>query len=516
MLVNSIKVPENIKTKICVIGTGVGGGTVAKKLQELGADFIIIEAGGVSGESTIVQKNHIGRDFGIRRTTSIQLGGTSNLWHGVLSPLDKIDFKKRDWIPHSGWPIKLDDLKPYYIEAAKLLGVDNFEYFFAESLTPDLTEKLNELKFNREYLDNKLFQQPLPTINFKHIVREITKNSDNQHCYYNAAALELLTNDSGNNVTKLLVGTQNKHQFYIEAEQFILAAGTLETPRLLLNSKTVVKSGLGNKGDNVGRYLADHPMGNLCQLEFSNPQKAHIYSDYKFCRNIKIKSGFVLAKNLQHEKKLPNHSFFLRPSFIKGINDESEKVKLSLLAFKDKGVTFNDFLRVITNLNTIRQILAYKFSLDVTYKYADLFFVTEQLPNPDSRVTLSTKNDRFGYPIADINWQLMPEDIDSMKVWFKLLLTNCFPKEYYHFTHTLDDFDWDNILTSAIHHVGTARMADNENEGVVDKNQRVFGQDNLYICDGSIFSTAGSANVSFTTSALACRLAHYFSTNKLV
>ncbi len=516
MLVNSINVSKNIKTKICIIGTGIAGGTIAKKLQEKNADFILVEAGDILGESSIIQKNHVGRNFGFRRTTSIQMGGTSNLWHGVLSPFDKIDFEKRDWIPHSGWPITFNDLKPFYVEAAKLYGVDNFGYFSEETLSPELRDKLKELEFNREYLKNKLFQQPLPAMNFKSVIREITENSDKRHCYYNAAALELITKSSGSNVIKVLVGTKNKHQFYIEAEQFIIAAGTLETPRLLLNSKSVIQSGLGNKADNVGRYLADHPMGNLCQLEFIKPQKAHIYSDYKFCRNTKIKSGFLLAENLQKQHKLPNHSFFLRPSFIKGISDESEKVKLSLLAFKDGGVTFSDFVRVVTNLNTIRQILAYKFSLDVTYEYADLFFVTEQLPNPNSRVTLSTTLDRFGYPIAEINWQLMQEDIDGMKTMYKILLTSCFPENNFHFTHSLDDFDWQNILTSAIHHVGTARMAENEGEGVVDVNQKVFGIENLYICDGSIFSTAGSANVSFTTSALACRLASHLRTKKII
>lgn len=121
-------------------------------------------------------------------------------------------------------------------------------------------------------------------------------------------------------------------------------------------------------------------MGNLCQLEFLNILYIQI-------QNMKIKTGLELTDEKQKQLKLPNHNFYLRPSFVKGIDNESEKVKLSLLAFKD-GVW-----KVLTNLNVIRQIVAYKFSLDVTFKYADLFFVTEQIPNENSYVGLSDKKD---------------------------------------------------------------------------------------------------------------------------
>ncbi len=155
------------------------------------------------------------------------------------------------------------------------------------------------------------------------------------------------------------------------------------------------------------------------------------------------------------------------------------------------------------------QILAYKFSLNVTFKYADLFFVTEQIPNPNSNVTLSEKKDKWGYPISKVNWQVMDEDIKTMKVWFELLLTKLFPKEHYKFTHTLNDFNWEEIFTSAIHHVGTCRMGKDKSEGAIDKDLKVFDVDNLYVCDGSIFTTAGNVNNGLTICAFACRLAKH-------
>nr|WP_295226411.1 GMC family oxidoreductase [Seleniivibrio sp.] len=216
-----------------------------------------------------------------------------------------------------------------------------------------------------------------------------------------------------------------------------------------------------------------------------------------------------MTEEKQKQLALPNNNFYLRPSFVKGIDNESEKIKLSLLSFKDGKVSLTDVWKVITNPNVVRQILAYKFSLNVTFKYADLFFVTEQIPNFDSSVTLSDQKDKWGYPISRVNWQVTKYDIDSMRVWFKLLLTELFPRESYKFTHTINDFNWEDIFTSAIHHVGTARIGNGENDGVVNANLKVFGLDNLYICDGSIFTTAGNVNNGFTISAFACRLAEY-------
>ena len=102
-----------------------------------------------------------------------------------------------------------------------------------------------------------------------------------------------------------------------------------------------------------------------------------------------------------------------------------------------------------------------------------------------------------------------------MQKAFSLLNSKAFPDDYIKFTHSPQDLDWEDTFTSAAHHVGTARMSDSAESGVVDKDLKVFGINNLYVCDGSVFSTSGNVNSSFTISALACRLAdHLIKGNK--
>lgn len=503
MLIKGIN--ELVKVDICIIGTGIAGGTLINKLAQKGKNFLVLEAGDLNGNSDNVTYENIGREFGIRSTTSIQLGGTSNLWHGVLSPLDAIDFEKRDWVENSGWPIKLDDLMPYYKEAAKALKVEDFDFFDTDKLSNELKDKLDDMRFNRNILRNKMFQQPLPETNFKQGILDIVENSQSHHLLLNSPALKFEINNNGK-VQWVIIGNNDGTTSKIEADTFIVAAGALESPRLLLNSV------INNK--NIGKYLMDHPMGNLCQVQFKHEQKAHIYSAMKYKAHIAIKTGLELVESLQEKMKFLNHTFYMRPSFKKGVNNETEKIKLSLLAFKDGGLTFKDVWRVLTNLNVIYQIVTYKLSLDTTYKYADLFFVTEQIPSVNSNVMLSNKKDKWGYPISKVNWQVDKKDLEVMDEWYNLLKNEALGDDDYIFTHEFKDINWNKNFTSAAHHVGTCRMGHDENEGVVDKNLKVFGVDNLYVCDGSIFTTAGNVNNGLTISAFACRLAEHLGNDK--
>lgn len=491
--------PKAVKTQICIVGSGIGGGTVAQYLKNSNYEITVIEAGGLSKPTKNVSYETTGRNFGLRTTTAIQVGGTSNLWHGVLSPLDPIDFNERKWIPFSGWPISYEDLEPFYNHAFKFLKIEKPNYFYIKNLTNFMKSQLMDVNFSKTYLRHKVFQQPIPPVNFKDIIVNLCESSQSNHLYYNSTALELVS--EGSRIVSLIVGNLDGSTSSIEADKFIIAAGALETPRLLLNSNI--------ENDNIGRFLMDHPMGNLCQMELKIPRKIPIYTDLKYSKNMKLKVGFELLDDVQKKLKLPNHCFYLRPSFIKGINNASEKVKLALLSFKDGKVSLYDLFKLVRNPNVVRQIITYKFSLDITVKYADLFFVTEQTPNPDSRVSLADITDLWGYRRSSVDWVVSSEDIKSMKQFFDLLRNELFNNSEYKFTHSADDFQWEDIYTSAVHHVGTARMGMNKNTSVVDYNLKSFERENLYICDGSVFSTAGNVNSGLTISALAIRLANH-------
>src|SRR5436190_5488308 len=92
----------------------------------------------------------------------------------------------------------------------------------------------------------------------------------------------------------------------------------------------------------------------------------------------------------------------------------------------------------------------------------------------------------------------------------RILTQEALSKTDFTFTHERwNDTAWEERFSSAAHHVGTARMASSATTGVVDAALRVFSIDNLYVCDGSVFTTAGNVNNSLTISALGIRLAEH-------
>lgn len=273
-----------------IIGTGIGGGTMATLLAEQGKTIALIEKGGQSHQDP----NYLskGRKFGLRTTTSIQTGGTSNLWHGVLSFLDPIDFQERPWINKSGWPIELKDLIPYYKSISRLFGVKDFDYFFLNKISKELKDEIKTMPFNREILENKLFQQPLNILNFKKKIKQLSSEGK----------VKLLENTTAckfeieHNKIKTLTVADQEGLKQVKGEKYILCAGTLENPRILLNS--------GINNPNIGKYLMDHPMGNLCQVKFKKAQKAQIYSAKKYNPHIAIKTGLTFNTNLQKERAI--------------------------------------------------------------------------------------------------------------------------------------------------------------------------------------------------------------------
>jgi choline dehydrogenase-like flavoprotein len=133
----------------------------------------------------------------------------------------------------------------------------------------------------------------------------------------------------------------------------------------------------------------------------------------------------------------------------------------------------------------------------------------EQSPNLESRVMLSTSRDFFGKPRADLRWLLKKEDFESMQ---KTLMA---------FAHEMGRcskarvqvlMEWENFrekIEPSFHHCGTTRMSAEEAQGVVNRETRVYGLDNLYVAGSSVFPTIGHTNPTLTIIALTLRLSDH-------
>ena len=120
MHVDARKLENNslIEGDICIVGAGAAGISMALEWMNTPYKVLLLEGGGFEYDEQ-VQELYAGKTTGQRYfpLKSIRLhyfGGTTGHWAGWCAEFDEIDFKKRDWIPGSGWPITLENVKPFY------------------------------------------------------------------------------------------------------------------------------------------------------------------------------------------------------------------------------------------------------------------------------------------------------------------------------------------------------------------------------------------------------------------
>jgi choline dehydrogenase-like flavoprotein len=133
----------------------------------------------------------------------------------------------------------------------------------------------------------------------------------------------------------------------------------------------------------------------------------------------------------------------------------------------------------------------------------------EQAPNPDSRVTLGARRDRFGLPVARVDWRPTSSDRASIRASQEAVDTVLRAAGLGHVEFMLGDEHPPALLEGNFHHLGATRMHTDPSLGVVDANCRVHGVRNLYVAGSSVFPTYGCSNPTLTVVALALRLADH-------
>lgn len=490
-----------LQARTCIVGTGMGALSVARILVEAGIDVILIEAGPVTAsrrDPPAIEIDNVGRPFRLPTTRGLEVGGGTAFWHGICAQLDEIDFRQRDWVPYSGWPIRSEELAPHYHKAWDFLcGGDR-------SGSADVAAGLARQPAAADKLQSKVYQFHSPPFRGKDMLMDWCRRGQ-ARCVTNAAALRLITNEA-DAVRRLVVGSGDQ-TFSVQADVFIVAAGALETPRLLLNSQTGPEPGLRKDLWWLGRNLIDHPAAYISQVEYRDRVAGHLFSGFDIGGTVKALPGFVIDDAEQRGRALPNHTVFIRPGLSRQKIPNLELMSfLGVRGIRDLRASH---LKALLRDGYIRwRVLQQRLQLDCHTRYGDLFFMTEQLPNPDSRVSLSERRrDRYGYPVACVDWRLSREDVDSFGRTLEVVMESMERHPDVKSMRKDSLADWLHSVSSAAHHLGTARMAASPATGVVDENLKVFGTSNLWVCDGSVFPTAGSVNPSLTICALGHRLA---------
>ena len=500
---------------LCIVGAGPAGITLALELEATGLRVCLLEAGGAvyEAESQRLLEGEVAaaQYLPLRDARLGALGGSTQVWAGWCRPLEPVDFEPRDWCSAGGWPFGFDGLGPYYARAHAICGLAAFDY------NPEYWAAVigqHRLLDDDATFTNQIFQ--VQAQNFGHRYRERLERSRTIDLVLHAPVMSLRL--EGGACTAVPIRTLEGHQFAIGANYFVLAAGGVENPRLLLLSGDSSGCAPGDEHGLVGRYFSDHPYidpGTLVlrersPLQFYRPTRVASSREASSVRGV-----LALRREVSQRERLMHGAFFFHPRY------ESHRVfarhevkaflrlwnKLKKRAVPGAGWAYarqaarapQHVAHALARKAAVGNGPAYRWRLRAMFETAFRF---------ENRVTLSDRCDRLGRRQARVEWQLDETDIDNMRRVTRLLdqavrnggvghLELAFPDE---------PSAWRRATEAGLHHMGATRMHVDPRHGVVDENSRVHGTSNLFVAGSSVFPSGGYANPTLTIVALALRL----------
>ena len=518
-------VPAELDADVCIAGAGAAGVALARSLVQRGHDVCLLEAGGLDFEQ-YTQDLCTGRNMGmeyyeLEHSRLRFFGGTTNIWGGRNVPLDRIDFEKREWVPHSGWPITLKDLERYYRIAHDSLELGEYDY--SQNMWEKL--KLVPLDFDPDEISHLFWRFDIKKERFNSTHVDDLVAAANARIVLHANIVQVQAHDDARSVTQLVARTLEGKQLTVRAKHFVLACGAIENARLLLISDDVEPGGVGNSGDQVGRYFMEHPHGRIASIKTKDPAWFWAHYRKRFPKSsAPVAPALVASETLQKEKRILNSAatFKIQRNPERGLG-LSKKVYMNLkhdLSPSKSHRRLWHIYRGILNWS-LRFAFVILIRIGTWVRGLELYLMAraEQAPNPDSRVLLSDETDALGCRKANLDWQLSELDKRSA-----LELARAVGREFKRLglgelqtSAWLEDgtASWPvdptvgNHPIGGYHHMGTTRMSSTAETGVVDKNCTVHGYSNLHIAGSSVFTTGGWANPTLTILALTHRLSDH-------
>lgn len=500
---------------LCIIGAGAAGITLALELEGTGRRVCLLEAGGSGYEPEaqhLFEGEVVGQEYPqLRDTRASALGGSTIVWAGWCRPLEPLDFEPRDWCDAGGWPFGLDELRPYYARAHELCGLAAFDYdpeHWAGVLGPE------RILPGDPSFSNEIFHVQIQ--DFGHRYRERLERSKNIDLVLHAPVTRLRL--EGPTCTEVEIRTLDGYDLAIRADRFVLAAGGVENPRLLLLSAAEPSAVPGNGGGMVGRYFADHAYVDPGTLVLDQPQALGFYRPQPVDPSrgaSSVRGVLSLRREVVERERLMHAALFFHPRYEAHRVFATKEVKAWLQLWNKvkrravPGAAWPYVRQAARAPHRLAMAMARKLAVrhGPTRRWR-MRAAFETNFRYDNRVMLSDERDRLGRRKVRIEWRIAEADVDNMRRVTHLFdqavrragighLERAFPDE---------PAAWLEVLEAGRHHMGTTRMHVAPAHGVVDENSRVHGTSNLFVTGSSVFPSGGYANPTLTIVALAARL----------
>ena len=449
---------------VAVVGAGAAGITITNQLASLGYNVALIEAGDyeyTEQSQEIYTAKTVGDPYFDLDVARLRyFGGTTNHWNGWCRTFEEEDFK-RDYLGEEfKWPITKQDLDPFKDKACNILEISSD---FSDSIIEN--SKIEKIDFNFS-----------PPVRFRDKYYEDLTNNQKVHVFLNANLTDIQYKNK--TIIGLNLSSYKKIKATVKANKYVFAMGGIENSRYLLWFYERYKDKFIANSPALGRYWMEHPHFTLGQAIVDKRKVSE-----KF---------YSLSAEAQKNMGILNCGFRvleLNDTAMKGLLREVLCIAPTLG-------------KSLANLADRNLICGVKFRA-----------AWEQAPHFANRISLDNKRDKFGIPKPVLNWQ--KKTIDRKTIMKSIEVFNQWLLEIDGGRIQLDDWIINeknyptNDELAGYHHMGGTRMHGNPEFGVVDKNCKVYGSDNLYMAGSSVFTTGGHNNPTLPIIQLALRLANH-------
>ena len=527
-----------IEAKYCVIGTGAGGGIVAYKLAQYGEDVLVLNTGKIpdqkifENELTPEQKHN----FGIAKSTTFpikdqadfreelyaevteksttkippeifqhfqiqHINGLQNLWNGICLRYSEEDFANRHiHNENCRWQVSYKEMVDHYSAVEKLALVvgsqDGLSQFpDSDFMPPKQLRDIDEIFLSsNKYLENPelVFFNNRKAIDLReysmqkcvscgrcvrgcrsgsiykfstHLYPEI-KQLKNFRLFEYTRVIKV-ESELGQKAKVMAINERNNAVIEVYADVVVICTGAIESARLLLNSFSLKYPGM----DQVGKYLQDVPsvgLGTSLMKAWFKPVTANRgYGDHV------LVGGKLKGK----DTKFPFLAQF-----------------------------WSDFMQdpiYLNDLNFLPRPLKKIVAKQIYRSTSALILWGPSVPRKENHLELSNDLDRYGQRQLNVLYER-----DPLELVFNYQLEKLGRK----LLRNASGFVATRFSSSpgkGIHYSGTCRMGATPNQGVVDKNLKFYGADNIYICDGGVIPQLSEKHPTLTIMALAHRLGEH-------
>ena len=488
---------------VVVVGSGAGGGTLANELAQKGIDVVCLEAGKRLTLADVV--NHpptmdarmgwhdkrVGNMVWVCKT----VGGTTMRWSGVTPLFQEHEFKALSTYGQLDagttlidWPLTLEELNPYYRQAEDKMGVsgthgipesaetNNFKVLKAggrkigyKEITASRTAINPVARNGRPGCQQISFCNSGCAIGAKWstMYTEIPAAEATGHFELRANSMVVqITHDAKGRATGVVYKDKDGALHEQKARAVCVAGNVVETTRLLLNSESsLFPDGLGNSTGNVGKHYTRHTFGIAFGLM---PKPVNFHRGTR-------QSGIILDE--QYHK--PERGF-AGGYIIETLGVDPWNVSNAVGGWGPE--------------NTV-------FAENYTH-LAGIFITGEDPPEARNRITLHpTERDENGLPVPVIDYRDHANTLAMREHSMKK------SRELYESLGATHFFGGD--IPVGAHNMGVARMSADPKDGVTNRWGQAHDMENLFVSDGSTFSTSAAANPTLTIVALAIRQADH-------